>query len=65
MTQTTMEKRLVQLEKSVRQLQKKMDFDAAVEGIRRGLESADRREGESAKTFFSKLRKKHSRAKSR
>ncbi len=61
MTQSTMEKRIVLLEKTVRQMQKKMDYDAAVESIRRGLESADRGEGESAKTFFPKLRKKYSR----
>lgn len=58
---TAIEKRIQQLEKTVRQMQNKLEYNAAVDGIRRGLESMDRGEGEPAKVFFAKLRQKNPR----
>ena len=65
MAVTTIEKRIAKLEQTVRTLQDKLEYEAAVEGIRRGLESIDRGEGQPAKEFFAKLRRKHARAATR
>ena len=35
------------------------DYDEAVQGIRQGLESAERREGRPASEFFDEMRQKH------
>jgi putative addiction module CopG family antidote len=35
------------------------DYGEAVEGIRRGLESAERGEGRPAEEFFNEMRQKH------
>jgi BMFP domain-containing protein YqiC len=65
MTLTTIEKRIVQLEQTVREMQQSLDYQAAVEGIRRGLDSVHRGEGESAKQVFARIRRKHSKLKKR
>jgi hypothetical protein len=59
MTLAQMAKRIEALEKDVRQLSELVDYQQAVEGIRRGLESADRGEGEVAAKAFGRLRRKY------
>jgi hypothetical protein len=59
MTVAQLVKRLSAVEKSLSQLRKQWDYDRAVEGIRRGLESADRGEGEPARRTFANLRRKY------
>jgi predicted transcriptional regulator len=61
MASTTIEKRIAKLEQTVRSLQDKLEYEAAVEGIRRGLESVERGEGEPVRTVFAKLRRKYTR----
>jgi hypothetical protein len=59
MALTTIEKRIAKLERTILAMQEKLEYESAVEGIRRGLESVDRGEGEPANQFFAKLRRKH------
>jgi hypothetical protein len=59
MTLAQVEKRLVALEKRMGRLQETLDYQQAVEGIRRGLESADSSEGNSVTKTFADLRRKH------
>ena len=63
MTLSQVERRLEALEKQVGDLRQQLDYQQAVEGIRRGLESAARGEGESARATFAAIRRKHRRAK--
>jgi predicted transcriptional regulator len=58
-TITEMAKRIVALEKTVDRLADQIDYQQAVEGIRRGLESMDRGEGETAKKVSARLHRKH------
>lgn len=59
MTMAQVEKRLLALEKRLGRLQETLDYQRAVEGIRRGLESAERGEGVSVGEAFGDLRRKH------
>ena len=59
MTLAQVEKRLVALEKRLGRLQETLDYQQAVEGIRRGLESADRGEGIAVGKAFADLRRRH------
>jgi len=59
MTLAQVEKRLVALERRLGDLQETLEYQQAVDGIRRGLESADRGEGESVTKAFGDLRRKH------
>ncbi len=59
MTLSQVERRLAALEKQLGQLQDTLEYERAVAGIRRGLQSADREEGESVKKTFSNIRRKH------
>jgi hypothetical protein len=59
MTLAQMHRRLAALEKQVDLLQEALEYERAVEGIRKGLESADRGEGASVKRTFAFIRRKH------
>jgi hypothetical protein len=59
MTMSQLVKRLSAVEKSLSDLRDHLDYERAVEGIRRGLESADRGEGEPARRTFARLRRKY------
>ena len=59
MTLAQVEKRLVALEKRLGDLQETLDYQQAVEAIRRGLDSADRGASESVSKTFGDLRRKH------
>lgn len=59
MTMAQVEKRLLALEKRLGRLQETLDYQRAVKGIRRGLESAERGEGVSVGKAFGDLRRKH------
>ena len=60
MTLGQIAKRLTALEKQIGSLQNQLDYQQAVEGIRRGLDSVDRGEGEPVRKAFAKIRRKHS-----
>jgi hypothetical protein len=53
------ERRLAALEKQVTTLRDTLEYQLAVERIRRGLESADRGGGIPAKKVFASLRRKY------
>jgi hypothetical protein len=53
------EKRLASLEKQLGTLRQSLEHQQAVEGIRRGLESADRGEGIPIDRAFRHLRRKY------
>jgi len=59
MTVAQLVRRLDAVEKSLSDLRQQWDYERAVEGIRRGLESADRGEGEPARRVFAQLRRKY------
>ena len=59
MTLIQVERRLAAVEKRLGDLQQSLDYAHAVEGIRRGLESIDRGEGDAAGQVFRELRRKH------
>jgi hypothetical protein len=63
MTLSQVERRLEALEKQVGDLRQALEYQQAVEGIRRGLESANRGEGESAGAAFARIRGKYRRTK--
>jgi hypothetical protein len=58
MTMTQVEKRLAALERRLTALQESLDYQQAVDGIRRGLESADRGERRSVAQVCRKLRRR-------
>ena len=57
MTMAQVHKRLAALERKIDHLQEAIEYQQAVEGIRRGLESADRREGIPAAKAFASIRR--------
>jgi hypothetical protein len=57
MTLAQLERRVKQLEQQVGDLRLALDYRQAVDGIRRGLESADRGEGEPVKKAFADIRR--------
>ena len=59
MTMSQVVKRLSAVEKSLSELRDQLEYERAVEGIRRGLASADRGEGEPARRVFTALRRKY------
>jgi hypothetical protein len=59
MTMIHVQKRLAAIEKELSELRATLEYQRAVEGIRRGLESADRGEGAPARQVFNQLRRKH------
>jgi hypothetical protein len=59
MTTAQLARRVEALEKNVERLTALVDYQQAVDGIRRGLESADQGEGEPASKSFARLRRKH------
>lgn len=63
MTLSQVERRLEALEKQVGDLRDALEYQQAVEGIRRGLESADREKGEGAAAAFARIRRKYRRTK--
>ena len=63
MTLSQVERRLEALEKQVGDLRQALEYQQAVEGIRRGLESANRGEGESVGAAFARIRRKYRRTK--
>jgi hypothetical protein len=63
MTLSQVERRLEALEKQVGDLRQALEYQQAVEGIRRGLESADREKGEGAAVTFAQIRRKYGRGK--
>lgn len=59
MTLTQVSKKIDALQSQVNQLRQDLDYELAVEGIRRGLASADRGEGMPVKAAFDQIRRKH------
>jgi len=62
MTMAQVAKRLAAVEKRLGDLQQSLEYQQAVEGIRRGLQSVDRGEGVSARKVFSELRRRPARS---
>jgi hypothetical protein len=59
MTLAHLEKRLNRIEQKLDDLHSTFEYAQAIDGIRRGLESANRGEGEKAQSAFSDIRRKH------
>ena len=59
MTLSQMQKRLTALERRIGELHRALEYQQAVEGIRRGLESVERGEGESVRMAFARIRRRH------
>jgi hypothetical protein len=59
MTMAQVTKRLAALERKIDHLTHAMEYQQAVEGIRRGLDSADRGEGVPAAKAFTSIRRKY------
>ena len=57
MTMAQMQRRLNVLERKVGSLETALEYQQAVEGIRRGLESVQRGEGEPARKVFAEIRR--------
>jgi hypothetical protein len=56
-----MHKRWSALERQMEEFQRTIEYQQTVAGIRRGLESADRGEGEPARSALSRIRRKRKR----
>ncbi len=63
MTISQVEKRLAALEREVVNLRETIEYQQAVQGIRRGLISADRGEGDTPARVFARIRRKQRRQK--
>lgn len=59
MTMAQVEKQLASLQKQFHRLQRSLEYQQAVEGIRRGLASVDHGEGEPTDKVFARLRRKY------
>jgi hypothetical protein len=54
-----MQKRLTALERRIGELHRALEYQHAVEGIRRGLESIERGKGEPAHVALARIRRRH------
>ena len=59
MTLAQVQKRLSVLERKIDDLRETIEYQQAVEGIRRGLDSVDQREGTPARKVFAAIRREH------
>lgn len=59
MTMTQMKKKIESLEKRLTEMQASIEYQSAVDGIRRGIESMESKQGKPAADVFAQLRRKH------
>ena len=57
MTMIQLQRRLDSLEQKIGSLETRLEYQQAIEGIRRGLESVQRGEGKPARKVFAEIRR--------